>query len=92
MPSEALAKEGCRRQAGAFETYLKSGSGHALEARIHHFHQGPAREIYNRYATNRLEPAVADAIAEDVLPRETVPPELLEHLAGLIRLFEHGLG
>jgi len=51
---------------------------------IHRFHDGASREIWKTYATNRLEPAVAIAVATDVLRREELPPELLQHLAGLV--------
>jgi hypothetical protein len=54
---------------------------------IHRFHQGPAREIYLQYAIEP-EPAVARAIVTGLIARESVPAELLEHLAGLIALFE----
>jgi hypothetical protein len=59
-----------------------------IEALIHSFHQGPAREIYSQYASPRAEAAVALAIATGVLERESVPAELLEELAGIIAYFE----
>jgi hypothetical protein len=59
-----------------------------LNRLIHEFHQGPSREIWKRYATNHLAPAVASAVAAGVLTREELPVPLLEHLAGLIEFFE----
>jgi len=59
-----------------------------LEARIHRFHQHDARELYNRWATRDLEPALANAIAAGSLPRASLPPALVDHLASLIALFE----
>jgi hypothetical protein len=55
---------------------------------IHRFHQGPARELWVRYNTSHLETAVAFAITTGVLARETIPAELLEHLAGALRFYE----
>jgi hypothetical protein len=55
---------------------------------IHRFHDGASREIWKTYATNRLEPAVAFAVAKGILRRDEVPPELVQHLAGLIEFYE----
>jgi len=55
---------------------------------IHRFHDGASREIWKTYATDRLEPAVAFAVATGILRREEVPPELVQHLAGLIEFYE----
>ena len=63
------------------------GSGELAEI-IHKFHQGPARELWGRYNTPHLEMAVAFAITTGVLGRDTIPAELLEHLAGPMRFYE----
>lgn len=55
---------------------------------IHRFHDGVSREIWKIYATNRLEPAVAFAVAKGILRRDEVPPELVQHLASLIEFYE----
>lgn len=65
------------------------GSGELSEI-IHRFHQGPARDLWLRYDTSHLETPVALAITTDLLPRETIPGELLEHLAGALRFYEEG--
>ncbi len=67
------------------------GSGELSEI-IHRFHQGPARELWVRYNTLHLETAVAFAITTGVLGRETIPAELLEHLAGALRFYEEEAG
>jgi len=59
-----------------------------LNNRIHRFHQETSREIWKRYATTRLEPAVASAIATGVLRKEELPEELLQHIAALIEFYE----
>jgi hypothetical protein len=64
---------------------LSSGE---LSEIIHRFHQGPARELWVRYNTSHLEMPVAFAITNGVLARETVPAEVLEHLAGALRFYE----
>ena len=55
---------------------------------IHHFHQGPVRDLYVRYNTTRLELAVAYAISTGILDRQTIPGELLAHLAGPLQFYE----
>jgi hypothetical protein len=47
------------------------GSGELSEI-IHRFHQGPARDLYVRYDTDRLEMAVAYAITVGILDRRTI--------------------
>ena len=63
------------------------GSGELSEI-IHQFHQGPARELWVRYNTPHLEMVVAFAITTGRLARDTIPGELLEHLAGAMRFYE----
>jgi hypothetical protein len=57
---------------------------------IHQFHQGASREIWKRYATNHLEPAIGSAVAAGILRRDELPAELLRHVAGLIEFYETG--
>lgn len=59
-----------------------------LNELIHRFHDGASRDIWKIYATNRLEPAVAFAVATRILQREELPPELVQHLASLIEFYE----
>src|SRR5262245_4352896 len=58
---------------------------------VHRFHQDTSREIWKRYATTHLEPAVASAVAAGVLLREELPEELVRQIAGLIEFYEHDL-
>ena len=58
---------------------------------VHQFHQDASREIWKRYATTHLEPAVASAVAAGVIRKEELPAELVQHLAGLIEFYEHDL-
>jgi len=60
----------------------------ALSEIIHTFHQGPTRDLWVRYNSGHLEMAVAFAITTGLVPRDTIPTELLEHLAGPMRFYE----
>ena len=62
-----------------------------LNELVHRFHRNTARDIWKRYATTHLEPAVASAVAAGVLRKEELPAELLQHIAGLIEFYEHDL-
>jgi hypothetical protein len=61
----------------------------ALNELVHRFHQDTSREIWKRYTTTHLEPAVASAVAAGVLRKEELPSELVQHIAGLIEFYEH---
>jgi hypothetical protein len=63
------------------------GSGDLSDI-IHRFHQGPARELFVRYNTPPLEMAVAYAITIGVLDRQTIPAQLLDHLARALAFYE----
>jgi hypothetical protein len=63
-------------------------SSFELNEFVHQFHDGASREIWKRYATNQLEPAVASAVAAGVLRKEELPPELVQSVAGLIEFYE----
>ena len=58
---------------------------------VHRFHRDTSREIGKRYAISHLEPAVASAVAADVLRKEELPAELVQHIAGLIEFYERDL-
>jgi hypothetical protein len=75
--------------AEAFNRWAKKelGSGELSEI-IHQFHQGPAKALWVRYNTPYLEMAVAYAITSGLLARDTIPGELLAHLAGAMRFYE----
>jgi hypothetical protein len=63
-------------------------SSFELNEFVHQFHDRTSREIWKRYATNHLEPAVASAVVAGILRREELPVELLRHIAGLIEFHE----
>lgn len=55
---------------------------------IHQFHDGASRDIWKKYATNHLEPALGFAVATGILRKAELPPEVLQHIAGLIDFYE----
>ena len=63
-------------------------SSFELNEHVHQFHDGASREIWKRYATNHLEPAVASAVAAGVLGKDELPPALLQGIASLVELYE----
>lgn len=58
----------------------------ALNELVHQFLQHASRDIWKRYATTHLEPAVASAVAGGVPQNQELPTELVAHIAGLIEL------
>jgi len=73
----------------AFKRWERGELGSAeLSDIIHRFHQGPARELLDRYNNPYRELAVAHAITVGVLDRQTIPAELLDHLARALAFYE----
>ena len=62
-----------------------------LNERLHRFHQDTSREIWKRYATTHLEPAIASAVVAGVIRKEELPPALLQHVAGWIEFYQRDL-
>ena len=66
-----------------------------LEARIHRFHNGPARKLWSTYVegpTSMLSFNVAGAIVRGIVPREDVPTEVLLELEPAIESFQRVVG
>ena len=77
---------------GQFERWdLGEIDSFELNQFVHKYHDGASREIWKRYATSHLEPAVASAIVAGVLRRGELPEELVKHLTGLIDFYQHEL-
>lgn len=63
-------------------------SAFELSEHIHSFHQGPARDLWGRYNAHIDDTLVAHAIVTSLLPRETIPAELLEALQPMLAFYE----
>jgi hypothetical protein len=60
-----------------------------LAAHIHEFHQGPARELFNKFSHNDFFPMlVAKGIVDGTLSEEEVSKEIREALGQQIAFFE----
>lgn len=75
------------------KVFGKWQSGHIsvfeLNEAIHRYHQGPAREIYNRYSVKSMSDLmVAQAIANGLLKEETLSAEMKNLLAAKINLYK----
>ena len=55
---------------------------------IYRFTRGPARELWDRYNAKLNDMQVAYAIVTGLLPRDTVPAELLDALQPIIAFYE----
>lgn len=59
-----------------------------LAHRIHKFHQGPDRQIHLRYTRGADLPfLVVQSIREGLIPRESIPEEVLPYLDSAFELF-----
>lgn len=63
-------------------------SAFELSDHIHTFHQGLARELWERYNARIDDTLVAHAIASGLLPRESIPAELLAALQPILAFYE----
>lgn len=69
------------RLAEAFDEWRSAGgSPFELADRIHAFHQGPNRELYNEYVLGDASANVAAAIARGALKQKEVPDEVSKEL------------
>jgi urease accessory protein UreF len=59
-------------------------SSSALTELIHRFHNGPARELHNRYNSGYEDMNVAAALAAGILTREEMPAEVVEAIEDLM--------
>jgi hypothetical protein len=59
-----------------------------LTEQIHKFHNGDARELFKRYEYIAQELAVAMAIANGILPQDSISPEIIDALSRQIEGFK----
>lgn len=66
---------------GDFEAWENEEiSGFELSERIHEFHKGPARELYNRYSSGPVDLWIGRAIAEGLIAESELSDELHDAL------------
>ena len=61
-----------------------------LADRIHKFHDGSSREIYNRFAlrkTSDLPLLAAYSLMQGLIGEKDIPPEVLPHIAGWLKFY-----
>jgi len=80
-----LEKEFARWRSGEIDPF-------ELNHRIHRFHDGASRKLYNFYQNLPPYQAVASAIASHLLDRTEVPAEILAELEPIIRFFDERMG
>jgi hypothetical protein len=59
-----------------------------LDAAVHDYHDGVAREMWKRFSTNDPVIPLAHAVATGVLPQDSLPPEVVERIASMVGLLE----
>lgn len=59
-----------------------------LNDAIHEFHQNASRELYNKYSNPLLGPTIASAIADGLLDREVIAPEVLSYITDDLTFFD----
>lgn len=59
-----------------------------LHAAIHDYHHGIAREIWKRFASNNPKMPLAHAVAAGYVTKESLSPEVLEHIEPMVEFFQ----
>jgi hypothetical protein len=59
-----------------------------LDAAIHEYHNGIAREIWNRFSTNDKRIALAHAVAVGLIAKDSLPVEVVEQIKVATAYFE----
>lgn len=85
---EAEMKAALEPLAAKFEMW-KSGamSSADLDEAIHEYHNGTAREIWKRFSTKDARMAIAHAVASGSIASESLPPEVREYIAHVVKFF-----
>jgi hypothetical protein len=58
-----------------------------LDAAIHKYHDGAAREIWRRFSTNDLKMPLAHAVAVGLIEEQSLSPEVREQIASMVAFF-----
>lgn len=86
---EAEMKMAIGSLAAKFDAW-KAGamSSSDLHDAIHEYHDGAGREIWKRFSTNDPRTPLAHAVAVGLIGKESLPSEVLEHIASMVEYFE----
>ncbi len=87
---EAALRKALSKLRDDFEAWRRGDiDSFELEARIHRFHDGEAREIYNEfnYTTATLPAHAARAIATGLVDASTVPEDVLQYLQNALAFY-----
>ena len=101
--SKALKKELRQHADRAWEAEMKAALGDLatkfdewragslssgdLDAAIHTYHDGIAREIWRRFSGNDRKVPLAHAVAVGLIEAESLPAEVREHIASMVEFF-----
>ena len=104
-PSKALKKELRHHAERAWEAEMKAALGALaakfdqwrsggissgdLDAAIHAYHDGAAREIWRLFSTSDRKMPLAHAVAAGLIEEESLPAEVREHIASMVEFFRH---
>lgn len=80
--------------AGDFDRWRRGElNSFDLTERVHRFHNGPAREIYNRfeYRNSTLLFVVGGAVGEGLIAKEEIPPDVLPYVDRLLAILREDL-
>jgi hypothetical protein len=102
-PSKRLKKELRQHVGRAWEAEMKAAlgdlaakfdgwrAGHVstadLDAAIHKYHDGAAREIWRRFSTNDLKMPLAHAVAVGLIEEQSLSPEVRDHISSMVAFF-----
>lgn len=85
---EAEMKAALGELAAKFDEWRAGSlSSSDLDAEIHAYHNGIAREIWGRFSGGNRRMALAYSVAAGFIEEQSLPPELREHIASLVEFF-----
>lgn len=90
MAYEAEMEEALSSLEDAFKAWRnKRMDAFELNEKIHRYHQGPAREIYNRYSVQSMtDLMVAQAVASGLIAEDALSEEMKSFLAPKIAIYK----
>lgn len=85
---EAEMKAALGALAAKFDEWRAGSLSSAdLDAAIHAYHDGIAREIWRRFSGGDRRMPLAHAVAAGFIDEKSLPPEVREHIASMVEFF-----